>query len=129
MKLKQIIKILNAEVISNNNKDVDIKMGCGSDLMSDVLTYTKPDSILLTGLTNIQVIYTASTAGVKAICFVRGKEPPEETVELGRKKNIALVTTKLPMFESCGRLYSEGLIGCSEVSEISERCGKWGDRD
>jgi hypothetical protein len=118
MKLKQIAKILNAEVISNNNKDLDLKMGCGSDLMSDVLTNIKPDSILLTGLTNIQVIYTANTAGVKAICFVRGKKPAEETVELAKKKNIALLVTNLPMFESCGRLYHEGLIGCSEVGGV-----------
>jgi predicted transcriptional regulator len=121
MKLKQIAKILNAEVISNNNKDLDLKMGCGSDLMSDVLIYVKPDSILLTGLTNIQVIYTASTAGIKAICFVRGKKPPEETVDLAKKKNIALLTTGFPMFESCGRLYNKGLIGCSEVSGVPEQ--------
>ena len=120
MKLKQIAKILNAEMIGNNAKDLDLKMGCGSDLMSDVLLNVKPDSILLTGLTNIQVIYTASTAGIKAICFVRGKKPPEETVELAKKKNIALLTTGLPMFESCGRLYSKGLIGCSEVNGVSE---------
>jgi hypothetical protein len=117
MKLKQIVKILNAEMISSNMGELDIKMGCGSDLMSDVLIYVKPDSILLTGLTNIQVIYTASTAGIKATCFVRGKKPQEETIELAKKKNIAILTTNLPMFESCGRLYNAGLIGCSEVKE------------
>ena len=117
MKLKQIVKILNAEMISSNAGDLDLKMGCGSDLMSDVLTDVKPDSLLLTGLTNIQVIYTASTAGIKAICFVRGKKPQVETIELAKKKNIALLRTTLPMFESCGRLYDEGLIGCSEAKE------------
>jgi hypothetical protein len=121
MRLKQIAKILNAEFISNNNKDLDLKMGCGSDLLSDVLIYTKPDSILLTGLTNIQVIYTASTAGIKAICFVRDKKPPEETIELAKKKNIALMTTKLPMFESCGRLYGDGLSGCSEFYGVADK--------
>ena len=121
MKLKQIVKILNAEMISSNAKDLDLRMGCGSDLMSDVLAYTKPDSILLTGLTNIQVIYTASTAGIKAICFVRGKKPPEETVELAKKKKIALLTTDLPMFESCGRLYNNGLTGCSEIGGVFKK--------
>mgnify|MGYP001339296556 CR=1 FL=1 len=121
MKLNKISKILNAEVIYNNDKDLDLKMGCGSDLMSDVLIHIKPDSILLTGLTNIQVIYTASTAGIKAICFVRDKKPPEETIELAKKKNIALMTTKLPMFESCGRLYGEGLVGCSEVYGAADK--------
>jgi hypothetical protein len=117
MKIKHIAKVLNAEIISSNAGDLDIKIGCGSDLMSDVLRDTKPDSLLLTGLTTIQVIYTASTAGVKAICFVRGKNPPVETIELAKKKNIALLKTNLLMFESCGRLYGEGLIGCAEAGD------------
>jgi hypothetical protein len=116
MKLKQITKILEAEVITSQKEDPDIQMACGSDLMSDVLVFTKPGSILLTGLTSLQVIYTASTAGVKAICFVRGKNPPQETLDLAKKKGIALITTLLPMFESCGRLHEKGLRGCSEVN-------------
>jgi hypothetical protein len=115
MKLKQIINILKAEVIVDQEVDQEIKTGCGSDLMSDVLAFTKPGSLLLTGITNIQVIYTASAVGIKAICFVRGKRPPKETVESAKKKNIALMMTKLPMFESCGRLYRKGLLGCSEI--------------
>jgi len=119
MKLKQITKILQAETITNQKEDPDITMGCGSDLMSDVLAFTKPGSMLLTGLTSLQVIYTASTAGIKAICFVRGKKPPKETLDLAKKKNIAVISTKLPMFESCGRLHGRGLPGCSEVSVVS----------
>jgi hypothetical protein len=120
MKLKQITKILEAEIITKQNEDLDIMTGCGSDLMSDVLVFTIPGSMLLSGLTNIQVIYTASTAGIRAVCFVRGKKPPQETVELAIKKKIALLTTKLPMYESCGRLYKIGLPGCSEVKGMSK---------
>ncbi len=121
MKLKQITKILEAEIITGHNDNPDIKTGCGSDLMSDVLVFTKPGSMLLSGLTNIQVIYTASTAGIRAVCFVRGKKPPQETIELANKKKIALLTTKLPMYESCGRLYKKGLMGCSEVKGVSKK--------
>ena len=121
MKIKQIIKILEAEAIGAQHDDRDIKTGCGSDLMSDVLVFTRPGSMLLTGLTSRQVIYTASTAGVEAICFVRGKTPPKETVELAEEKKIALMITNLPMFESCGRLYNKGLIGCSELEVVSEK--------
>ncbi len=121
MKLKQIASILKAEFITRQPIEMEINTGCGCDLMSDVLVFTKPGSMLLSGLTSLQVIYTASTAGVKAICFVRGKRPPQETVALANKKKIALLTTKLPMFESCGRLYKEGMIGCSEIDEESLR--------
>ena len=69
-------------------------------------------SILFTGLVNPQAVRTAEMADIKAIVFVRGKEPPPETVELAREKGIPLVTTAYPMFEACGRLYEAGLRSC-----------------
>jgi len=115
MTLEEVKEILKAEVIiGSNNLQMEIKMGCGCDLMSDVLAFTKPESLLLTGLTNTQVIRTAEMADIAAVCFVRGKKPDEETIRLAKSKGIPLLMTQLPMFESCGRLYKNGLIGCSE---------------
>ncbi len=115
MTLEEVKEILKAEVIiGSGNLQMEIKMGCGCDLMSDVLAFIKSDSLLLTGLTNTQVIRTAEMADVTAICFVRGKKPDEETIRLAESKDLPLLTTQLPMFESCGQLYKNGLIGCSE---------------
>ncbi|HUT46274.1 MAG TPA: DRTGG domain-containing protein [Sedimentisphaerales bacterium] len=115
MKLKDIERILGAEVLTGTDLlETDIKMACGSDLMSDVLSFVKSESLLLTGLTNPQVVRTAEIADLAAVCFVRGKKPNRETIEMAESKNIPLLTTLLPMFESCGRLYQEGLAGCSE---------------
>jgi predicted transcriptional regulator len=115
MTLAEVKEILKAEVITgSNNLQMEIKMGCGSDLMSDVLAFTKAESLLLTGLTNTQVVRTAEIADIVAVCFVRGKKPDEETVRLAKSKGLPLLMTQLPMFESCGQLYKKGLIGCSE---------------
>ncbi|MHC4507949.1 MAG: DRTGG domain-containing protein [Planctomycetota bacterium] len=115
MKLKDIERILGAEVIAGANLlETDVEMVCGSDLMSDVLSFMKSESLLLTGLTNPQVVRTAEMADLTAVCFVRGKKPNQETIEMAESKNIPLLMTPLPMFESCGRLYQEGLSGCSE---------------
>jgi predicted transcriptional regulator len=115
MELKDIRRILGAEVIVGTELlQKDIGMACGSDLMSDVLAFIKTGSLLLTGLTNPQVVRTADMTDVVAICFVRGKEPDKATIEMAKSKNIPLLMTPLPMFESCGRLYREGLPGCSE---------------
>lgn len=117
MKLKDIIKILNAKVLVNNcDKESDIQMACGSDLMSDVLSFIKPGALLLTGLVTEQVIFTAEIADISVICFVRGKIPGGEIIRLSQEKGISLIVTNLPMFESCGLLYRAGLKGCSEVS-------------
>ncbi len=116
MKLQEIVDSLNAEVIfKGEGPEVEIEMGCGSDLMSDVLAFTKAGALLLTGLTTTQVVYTAEMADTKVVCFVRGKKPSVETIELAKTRNIILLRTTLPMFESCGRLYKNGLKGCSET--------------
>ncbi len=83
--------------------------------MSDVLAFTRPHSLLLTGLTNPQVVRTAEMAELAAVCFVRGKVPEAETVSFAADEGIPLLRTRLPMFESCGRLHALGLAGCSEV--------------
>jgi predicted transcriptional regulator len=115
MKLKDIERILDAKVIIGAGQmERDIGMACGSDLMSDVLAFVKADALLLTGLTNPQVVRTAEMSEVAAICFVRGKQPDSVTVEMAESKKIPLLTTPLPMFESCGRLWKQGLPGCSE---------------
>ncbi|UCC97037.1 MAG: hypothetical protein JSW66_14470 [Phycisphaerales bacterium] len=115
MKLKEIEKILGAEIITGAElREKNIEMACGSDLMSDVLSFMKSESLLLTGLTNLQVVRTAEMSDLAAVCFVRGKKPDREIIEMAESKNIPLMTTPLPMFESCGRLYQEGLSGCSE---------------
>ena len=115
MTLEEVRAILEAEVVVGSGLDkVAVEMGCGADLMSDVLAFTKTGALLLTGLTNAQVVRTSDVADVVGICFVRGKTPPKETVELARRQDLPLLTTQLPMFEACGRLYREGLKGCSE---------------
>lgn len=119
MNIRKVTEILDGQVLNGNEHvDDEIKMGCGCDLMSDVLSFIKSENtLLLTGLTNRQVIYTANAVDIKAICFVRGKQPDEEIVKLAAKHDMVILTTKLPMFESCGRLYKGGLKGCSEYEK------------
>jgi predicted transcriptional regulator len=118
MTLEEIKEILEAEpLVGEESLDLEVKMVCGADLLSDVLAFTKSGSALLTGLTHPQVIRTAEIAEIRAVCFVRGKRPSAETVELAKEKGIPLLCTSLPMYESCGRLYSRGLPGCSQAKE------------
>jgi len=113
--LEDVKRILEVEVIAGGKLlHKDVRAACGSDLMSDVLAFVKSESLLLTGLTNPQVVRTAEMADLGSICFVRGKRPDEQTIKLAETKNIPLLTTPLSMFESCGRLYREGVTSCFE---------------
>ena len=116
MELEQLKDVLQAKVLCcGDYLGREIEMVCGSDLMSDVLAFIKADALLLTGLTNPQVVRTAEMAEITAVCFVRGKQPPEETIQLAEARNMPLLTTDLSMFESCGRLYRKGLHSCDET--------------
>ncbi|MBM3324619.1 MAG: hypothetical protein FJY66_03030 [Calditrichaeota bacterium] len=114
MTLKEIIEILQCRVMVNEQDlNMKVKAGCGCDLMSDVLAFIKPGALLLTGLNNPQAIRTAEVAEIKIICFVRGKQPSTEVTTLAKESGITLLTTSLPMFEACGKLYMNGLKGLS----------------
>ncbi len=115
MTLKKIIKILDCQILVGEDKlDTEVMVGCGCDLMSDVLAFIKPEAMLLTGLNNPQTVRTAEMSEVKVICLVRDKQPSEEMLALARENEIILLTTCLPMFEACGRLYKNGLMGHTE---------------
>ena len=111
MKLKELIQIVQGEVLTKGvDLDREVKGGCGADLMSDVLAYSQPDAVLLTGLVSMQVVRTAQMADVAAVLFVREKQPTDDMVQLARREGIPLISTSCGMFEACGRLHRAGLI-------------------
>ena len=112
MKLKEVKEILEAEILCGEDKlEEEVNSACGCDLMSDVLAFVKDKALLLSGLVNPQVIRTAEMMDISAIVFVRGKMPDENTLNLAREKNMVVLSTKLPLYISSGRLYSKGLTG------------------
>ena len=116
MTVKEIAGILNAEILCCEDaaSDVQIHSACGSDMMSDVLAFVKDQGVLITGLSNSQVIRTANMMDMVCIVFVRGKEPGTDMVELAQERGIVLMKTPLRMFTACGLLYDNGLRGGAE---------------
>lgn len=112
MKICEIRDLLNAEILCCEEQvDIDVSYGFGSDLMSDVLAYVKGKTVLLTGLMNNQVIRTAEMADLNVIIFVRGKRPDQDLITLARENNIVLMVTKDTLYTASGKLYCQGLMG------------------
>lgn len=112
MKIREIVKILGAEVIVGETlMDVEVNSACASDMMSDVLAFVKDQAVLVTGLSNPQVVRTAEMMDMRCICFVRGKKPDEITIALAKQKDIVLLSSPHRMFVACGILYMNGLQG------------------
>ncbi len=110
MNLTDIIDITQGTLLTPNmDTNIQIRGGYGADLMSDVLAYSQPNAVLITGLTNPQVVRTAQIAEFRAIVFIRGKQPQAETLDIAKQENIPLISSPLGMFEVIGRLHDAGL--------------------
>ena len=112
MKISTIRDLLDAEVLCCEDcLDKDVFSACGSDMMSDVLMYVKDQAVLLTGLTNPQVIRTAEMMDMVCIVFVRSKRPTEAMISMAEDSGIVVMASNMRMYEACGTLYTNGLIG------------------
>lgn len=112
MKISTMRELLDANVLCcEENIGRHVYSACGCDLMSDVLAYVKDQAVLLTGLVNSQVIRTAEMMDMICIVFVRSKMPNEEMLELARDAGIVIMATDKRMYEACGLLYANGLVG------------------
>ena len=110
MKIGTIRDLLGAQVICcEDGLSRHVYSACGSDMMSDVLAFSKDHSILLTGLCNPQVIRTAEMLDIVCLIFVRGKKPDESMLEMARERDLIVMATGHRMFSACGMLYEAGL--------------------
>lgn len=117
MHLAEIRDLLAAEVYTceEHLSDVQIQFGCASDLMSDVLAFSRAGAVLLTGLVNMQTIQTAFIAEISAVVLVRGKKPSNDMMALAAERQLPLLSSPYSMYEACGILYNRGLISTMEA--------------
>ncbi len=112
MKISQMQQLLEARVLCcEENIDRHVYSACGCDLMSDVLAFVKDQAVLLTGLVNPQVIRTAEMMDMICVVFVRSKIPTQEMIDLARESGIVLMVSDKRLYEACGLLYQNGLVG------------------
>ncbi len=113
MTLQEIITLLNAEVLGTK-ADTDCQVPCAfaSDLISDILMCTKEPTLLLTGLTNNQVVRLSDMIDVVAIVFVRGKRPLQDVIEMAEERGLPIISTRMTLYRSSGILFNAGLRSC-----------------
>jgi predicted transcriptional regulator len=115
--LAEVRDLLEAKIVVGEEKlDTVVHTAFGADLMSDVLAFARSGCLLITGLSNVQAIRTAYALDIAAIVICRGKALNDKFVEIARELDIPILWTPFIMFETCGRLYREGITGC--VKEI-----------
>jgi len=112
LKLSEVLEITGARcVVGEHLEQIEVNHAFASDLMSDVLTMSRLDTLLITGLTTPQIIRTAQMLDLPAIIVARGKEIPQEVIDLARSTGIVLLATQDIVYVVSGKLYARGLSG------------------
>jgi predicted transcriptional regulator len=110
--LGEIAEELGAEIhCGEQYLDMVCERIAAGDLMSDLLRIPFDGVVLLTGLNNVQAVRTCLLTNMKALILVRGKRPGEEVLREARSNGLPVLSTRLSLFTSCGRLYARGLKG------------------
>lgn len=112
MTVEDVCAVLGARVlVGKEHLDREVRTACGSDMMSDVLAFSKDHGVLLTGLVNPQVVRTAEMLDIVCIIFIRGKKADEKLLDMARERDLVVLETGHRMFTACGLLYEAGLRG------------------
>jgi predicted transcriptional regulator len=112
MKLSDIQNILDAQVLCGDDQlDKDVHGVFACDLISEMLLYVTPKTLVITSLTNIHVVHTAHVMDAIGVVFVGGKKPDSTVIANSEMSDIPLFTTNHLIFECCGRLYAKGMKG------------------
>lgn len=110
MRLGQIIVLVGGRALNEFNHAREVEYGFETALLSDVLAHAKPHTtLIITEITNPQVVRTAEMVDAAGILVVKNKAPDQTTVHLAEETGIPLIVTRLGMFETCGKLYAAGV--------------------
>ena len=89
-----------------------------SDLMSDVLAFSEPGFMMVTGLSNAQSVVTANISEAICVLYTMGKRPDELAMSRATSFEIPLLASNEDTFSVCCGLYRMGLFS------RSRRCGE-----
>lgn len=110
MTIRDIAGLIDGKVICCEDRlSTSVEYAFASDLMSDVLTVDKENILLITGLTNLQVIRTSEMSDINCVIVARDKKVNDDMVRLAEENNIILVESPHSVFHVSGELYKAGL--------------------
>jgi hypothetical protein len=110
MNINSIAVLTEGTIVTSIDRiNTPIKHAFASDLMSDVLTVDADNTVLITGLANVQTIRTAEMSDIDCIIIARNKKATNEMIVLANQSNIVIIETVFSVFRVAGLLYENGI--------------------
>lgn len=110
MKVKDIIRLNEFDLITNEsglNNEIDGMFA--SDLLSHVMGNASENNILITVLSNINVLGVASLLDLSCVIFSHNIKVNDEIINKANELNIPLLKTKFPTAETILTLDKMGI--------------------
>jgi predicted transcriptional regulator len=112
VELHRIVDALGLTVaVGGDGLKGEVEGGYVSDMLSDVIANTRKGDLWLTLQVHQNIVAVAVLKELAGIVLIGGKTPADETIRKAKDENVIIITTPLPAFEVCGRLYALGLRG------------------
>jgi len=112
MTLKETVSNLGLEVKHGESLlGVEVSRGYMSDLLSDVIANSRAGDLWITLQIHPNIVAVAVMKEISGILIIGGRQPEEETLKKAEKEEVPILSSELPAFEVCGRLYSLGVRG------------------
>ena len=110
MKIREIVAAVDGRLVCvGQDPDAEVEKAFASDLMSDVLTLSESNLLLITGLANIQSVRAVEMSDIHCLLLCRGKKAGEDMIELARENGLTLIESRLSVFYCCARLFNAAL--------------------
>lgn len=109
MKINEILKLIEGNVVTNTIYEGDLSYGLTSDLMSDILTLDIENGMLITGLSNLQTVRTAEMSDIPCILLARNKKASAEMIKLADQNDISIIESPFGVFKVSGILYANNI--------------------
>ncbi len=110
MTVSEITKLIDGTVVCGQDKlNHEVEYACASDLMSDVLTLHTKNTLLVSGLCNIQTVRTAEFSDIHCVVIARNKKVSQEMIDLANENGLVIIECRYSVFKTSGILYSAGI--------------------
>jgi len=112
MTIREVVDKAHLEILAQpDGLDKEVTGGYASDLLSDVIAYSKPGYLWVTLQTHRNITAVSTLKELAAVVLVNGRTPDLETLEKAREEKVIVLGSRLPAFELIGRLYQMGIRG------------------
>ncbi len=109
MKVKDIIELLDLEVIVGADLDREITGGYTGDLLSNVMAGAEAGNVWVTIQSHQNVVAVGLLVDISAVIIAENFEVEEKALKRAREKGINILRSSLSAYEIAGILYQKGI--------------------